>query len=66
MQAMHRKHAGRAPPMPHEPNRQIKERPENARFSGRVKQGGFTSGRRGITGIPSFERDQPKPLVSKT
>src|SRR5258708_39474819 len=32
----------------------------------RVKQGGFTSGRRGIMRIPSFERDQPKPLVSKT
>jgi len=32
----------------------------------RVKQGGFTSGRRGIIRIPSFERDQPKPLVSKT
>lgn len=33
---------------------------------GEVKQGGFTSGRRGIMRIPSFERDQPKLFVSKT
>src|SRR3990167_9523301 len=32
----------------------------------RVEQGGFTSGRRGIKRIPSFDDDQNKLFVSKT
>jgi hypothetical protein len=42
-----------------------KKMPGNSVFPGIVKQGGFTSGRRGIKGIPSFERSA-KPFVSKT
>ena len=48
------------------PRQSRKKKGRKFGISGLVKQGGFTSGRRGIKRIPSFDDDQQEPFVSKT